>query len=185
MKSLVCWSVLSGHGSTSNTLVGDVLIKENIRYAGYIRTRASMRPSWEITLSIRSTTTSGTSWVWIGLLTQAYQIAIYLAMLPRCLLMIINRRVKMRLKAIERRIPPGSLSYLTFTFSPHISLFSLDSLRPNDQRQHLLIPAVNHKKSSLIFSPNPDLGNCHCEGTEAISPFSMRLPPTFLVPARG
>jgi hypothetical protein len=24
--------------------------------------------------------------------------------------------------------------------------------------------------------PNPDLENCHCEGTEAISPFSMRLP---------
>ena len=23
---------------------------------------------------------------------------------------------------------------------------------------------------------NPDLENCHCEGTEAIPPFSMRLP---------
>jgi hypothetical protein len=32
-----------------------------------------------------------------------------------------------------------------------------------------------------IWSPNSDLENCHREGTEAISPFSMRLPGTFQV----
>ena len=93
--------------------------------------------------------------------------------------------LKIRLKTIKRLIPSGSLSYLTFTLSPHISLFSLDSLRPKDGRPHLLVPVVNHKKSSLNYSQNPDLGNCHCEGTEAISPFSTRLPPTFQVLARG
>ena len=28
----------------------------------------------------------------------------------------------------------------------------------------------------VIYGLNPDIENCHCEGTEAISPFSMRLP---------
>jgi hypothetical protein len=26
-----------------------------------------------------------------------------------------------------------------------------------------------------MLHPNPDLENCHCEGTEVILPFSMRL----------
>jgi hypothetical protein len=29
------------------------------------------------------------------------------------------------------------------------------------------------------FHPNPDIENCHCERSEAISPFAMRLPRTF------
>jgi hypothetical protein len=29
---------------------------------------------------------------------------------------------------------------------------------------------------SLLFTPKFRFRNCHCEGTEAISPFSMRLP---------
>jgi hypothetical protein len=32
-----------------------------------------------------------------------------------------------------------------------------------------------------MFDPNPDLENCHCDGTEAIPLFSMRLPRTFQV----
>jgi len=27
-----------------------------------------------------------------------------------------------------------------------------------------------------FLDPNPDLENCHCEGSEAIPPFSVRLP---------
>jgi len=32
-----------------------------------------------------------------------------------------------------------------------------------------------------FLDPNPDLENCHCEGSEAIPPFSVRLPRTFQV----
>jgi hypothetical protein len=32
------------------------------------------------------------------------------------------------------------------------------------------------QKAMDIYGLNPDIENCHCEGTEAISPFSMRLP---------
>ena len=38
------------------------------------------------------------------------------------------------------------------------------------------LPLSRFSVEPSILNPNPDLGNCHCERSEAIPPCSMRLP---------